>query len=71
MADQSAFDRKQIETSAMSETTGILEQLNLPPAFVSFLRKNQRMLWAIVIVAAVSVTPAPRSNCEATILRIP
>jgi len=56
MADQSAFDRNKIETSAMSETSGILDQLNLPPAVVSFLQKNQRMLWIIVAVLAVSVT---------------
>jgi len=58
MADQSAFDRNQIETSAMSETSGILDQLNLPPAAVSFLRKNQRMLWVIVAVVAASVAAA-------------
>jgi len=58
MADQSAFDRNQIETSAMSETSGILDQLNLPPAAVSFLRKNQRMLWVIVVVVAATVIAA-------------
>ena len=56
MADQSAFDRNQIETKAMSETSGTLDQLNLPPAVVSFLRKNQRMLWVLFVVVALIVT---------------
>jgi predicted negative regulator of RcsB-dependent stress response len=56
MADQSAFDRNQIETSAMSETSGILEQLNLPPALVTYMRKNQRMLWVLLFVVVLIVT---------------
>lgn len=56
MADQSAFDRNHIETSAVSQTSGILDQLNLPPAVISFLRTNQRILWVIVsLVVAVVV----------------
>ncbi len=55
MADQSAFDRNHIETTAVSETSGILDQLNLPPAVNSFLRKNQRTIWIIVSIIVVAV----------------
>jgi len=55
MADQSAFDRNHIETTAVSETSGILDQLNLPPALHSFLRKNQRTIWIIVSIIVIAV----------------
>lgn len=55
MANQSAFNQNRIEESAMSETSGLLDQLNLPPAFIAFLRKNQRTLWIIVAAVAVVV----------------
>lgn len=55
MADQSAFDQQHIEVQAMSEVSGLLDQLNLPPAVISFMRKNQRMLWGIVIAVATVV----------------
>ena len=55
MADQSAFDRNHIETTAVSETSGILDQLNLPPAVHSFLRNNQRTIWVIVSIIVIAV----------------
>ncbi len=59
MADQSSFDRNHIETSAMSETSGVLDQLNLPPAVIGFLRKNQRILWILIaLVTSVVVVVA-------------
>jgi len=59
MAEQSAFDRNHIETSAVSETSGILDELNLPPKLTTFLRVNRRILWVIVsLVAVVVVTGA-------------
>lgn len=59
MAEQSSFDRNHIETSAKVETSGLLEQLNLPPAVVSFVRANQRALWGVaaVITAVVVIVP--------------
>ncbi|HEB68221.1 MAG TPA: tetratricopeptide repeat protein [Desulfobulbus sp.] len=55
MADQSAFDRNRIETSAVSQTSDILDQLNLPPAMTLFLRKNQRAIWVIVSILVITV----------------
>lgn len=48
MAEQSAFDRKNIELKTLSPHTGLLEQFNLPPAVIKFIRRNQRALWMAV-----------------------
>jgi predicted negative regulator of RcsB-dependent stress response len=45
-----------LQEQAAVGTPGVLDQLHLPPAVISFLQKNQRMIWRIVIVAAVAVT---------------
>ncbi|HHL35686.1 MAG TPA: tetratricopeptide repeat protein [Desulfobulbaceae bacterium] len=56
MANQSAFDPNHIKETAVSETSGLLDELNLPPAFIDFLRKNQRTLWFMIAVIAIVVT---------------
>ena len=56
MSDQSAFDIKHIKDTAVSETSGLLDQLNLPPGLIRFLRKNQRTIWIVVAVIATLVT---------------
>lgn len=48
MSERSAFDRQNIEESAVTPEPGLLEQFNLPPDVVTFLRKNQRIIWFIV-----------------------
>jgi len=53
---QSAFDLKHIEETAAVETSGVLDQLNLPPALTNFLRKNQRIIWIVVGIIAAVVT---------------
>lgn len=53
---QSPFDLKHIEETAAVETSGVLDQLNLPPALTDFLRKNQRIIWIVVGVIAAVVT---------------
>ena len=45
-----------LQEQAAVGTPGVLDQLHLPPAAVSFLQKNQRKIWQVVIVAAVAVT---------------
>jgi len=55
MTNQSAFDPNHIKETALSETSGLLDELNLPPAFIAFLRKNQRILWIIIIIVATIV----------------
>lgn len=53
---QSAFDLKHIEETAAVETSGILDQLNLPQPLTDFLRKNQRTIWIVVGIVAAVVT---------------
>jgi predicted negative regulator of RcsB-dependent stress response len=45
-----------LQEQAAVGTPGVLDQLHLPPALITFLQKNQRVIWRIVIVAAVAVT---------------
>jgi predicted negative regulator of RcsB-dependent stress response len=56
MSDQSAFDANHIKEVAVSETSGVLDQLNLPPGLIRFLRKNQRTIWIVVAIIATVVT---------------
>jgi predicted negative regulator of RcsB-dependent stress response len=58
MNQQSAFDRKHIEEEAVAETEGLLDQFNLPPAVISFIRQNQRAIWVVVGCIAVIVIAA-------------
>jgi predicted negative regulator of RcsB-dependent stress response len=53
---QSAFDLKHIEETAAVETSGILDQLNLPQPLTDFLQKNQRTIWIVVGIVAAVVT---------------
>ncbi|MCL7487426.1 MAG: tetratricopeptide repeat protein [Desulfobulbaceae bacterium] len=55
MSQQSAFDRRNIEESAVVPPPGLLEQLNLPPALITFLRKNQRTIWIVTGCIAFAV----------------
>ncbi len=59
MSQQSAFDRQNIEESAVIQPPGLLEQLNLPPVLITFLRKHQLVLWIVTgTIALVVVTGA-------------
>lgn len=55
MSEQSAFNQNQVAQEAYVEPSGVLDQLNLPPAAVSFIRKNKRLLQitAVVVVTVV------------------
>lgn len=55
MSDQSAFNQNQVAENAYVEPSGVLDQLNLPPAVVGFIRKNKRALQVGAIVFAVVV----------------
>ena len=59
MSEQSAFDPSQIAENAYIEPSGVLDQLNLPPGFVKFIRKNKRILQisgSIIAVVVVAVS---------------
>lgn len=49
MAEQSAFDPKSIQLQTLGPPPGLLEQFNLPPRVIKFIRRNQRTLWMVVI----------------------
>lgn len=52
MNEQSAFNQKVVAEQAYSETSGLLDQLNLPPGVIRFIRENQK---AIQITATVLI----------------
>ncbi len=59
MAEQSAFDPKKIELQPLGPAMGLLEQFNLPPKAIAYIRKNQRAIWVVVstcVVLAVAVS---------------
>ncbi len=67
MSDQSAFNQNQVAENAYTETSGVLDQLNLPPGVVSFVRKNKRILQVsgaiiVVVVVAGSLYNSYRTN---------
>lgn len=58
MAEQNAFDRQTIDMNAVVEPEGLLEQFNLPPAFIKFLRNNSKTIWIVISCIAVVVVAA-------------
>ncbi len=67
MSEQSSFNLKQASEEAYVEPSGILDQLNLSPAIVSFLRANKRILQVsavvtVVLVVAISSYKSYRQN---------
>jgi tetratricopeptide (TPR) repeat protein len=57
MAEQSGFNPKNIELQTLGPALGLLEQFNLPPGAIKFIRRNQRTLW-IVVVGCVTLAVA-------------
>lgn len=55
MSEQSSFNLKQASEVAFVEPSGILDQLNLSPSIVSFLRENKRMIQVVVVISVVLV----------------
>lgn len=48
MADHNAFDRNNPLLQPLGPPPGLLEQFNLPPAFIAFVRRNQRAVWLVL-----------------------
>lgn len=56
MSERSAFDQNLVSESAYVEPSGVLDQLNLPPGAVRFIRTNKRILQitgAVVVVGVI------------------
>jgi predicted negative regulator of RcsB-dependent stress response len=59
MAEQSAFDPKKIELQHLGPAMGLLEQFNLPPKAITFIRKNQQAIWVTVsacVILAIAIS---------------
>ena len=52
MADQIAPNPNDIRLQPLGPPPGLLEQFNLPPRAIAFLRRNQRLIWVVVAVCA-------------------
>lgn len=57
MSERSAFEKIHVEESEKADLGGVLEQLNLPPAAVTFVRENKRLV-QILIAAIVIIVVA-------------
>ena len=55
MSEHSAFDKLHVDERDKADLGGVLEQLNLPPAFVAFVRRNQKAIYIGLSVVAVCV----------------
>lgn len=55
MSAQGLFSKKNIESQQPDTRTGLMEELNLPPEMISFVRKNARNLQIGLICIVVSV----------------
>ena len=55
MSAQSLFSKKNIESQQPDTGRGLLEELNLPPELISFIRKNSRNLQICLICIVILV----------------
>ena len=55
MSAQSLFSKKNIKSQQPDTRTGIMEELNLPPEVISFVRKNAKSLQIALICVVVAV----------------
>ncbi len=55
MSEESAFNLKRASEEAYVEPSGVLDQLNLHPSIVSFLRKNKKIIQIVCIVFVILV----------------
>jgi predicted negative regulator of RcsB-dependent stress response len=57
MAGESPFDKLHVEPSKQGDLTGLLEQFNLPPNVIKFIRKNLKIInaaLALVVILTLS-----------------
>ena len=55
MAGESPFEKKFVEESSKADLSGVLDQLNLPPAFREYVRVHQKTIKIAAIIVAVIV----------------
>jgi predicted negative regulator of RcsB-dependent stress response len=67
MAGESAFDKRHVEASALSDVEGLLEHLNLPPAVIKYIRTHKKKLQIaaalfLVMIVALAVYDSYRGK---------
>lgn len=55
MAKEDIFDKEWVDERDKNNLEGLLEQLNLPPAVVKFVKENKRLVQAVAAAAIVIV----------------
>jgi predicted negative regulator of RcsB-dependent stress response len=55
MAKEDIFDKEYVDERDKNSLEGLLEQLNLPPAAVKFVKENKRMVQASIAVLVIAV----------------
>jgi predicted negative regulator of RcsB-dependent stress response len=53
MADDSPFNKLHVEPSTKGDLTGLLEQFNLPPKVITFIRKNLKVIYGVLALIVV------------------
>lgn len=55
MSERSAFEKIHVPESEKADLGGVLEQLNLPPAMVTFVRENKRLVQGGIAAVAIII----------------
>ncbi len=55
MSERSAFEKIHVEESEKADLGGVLEQLNLPPSVVTFVRENKRLVQGCIAAAVIII----------------
>lgn len=55
MAGESAFNKRHVEPSTLSDVEGLLEHLNLPPAAIKYIREHKKTLQIVAGLVLVLV----------------
>ena len=55
MSERSAFEKIHVPESEKADLGGVLEQLNLPPAVVTFVRENKRLVQGCIAAVVIII----------------
>ena len=55
MSEHNAFNKIHVDERDKADLGGVLDQLNLPPAFIEFVRRNQRTIYIVLALLATAV----------------
>lgn len=55
MSEQNVFNKIHVDERDKADLGGVLDQLNLPPAFIEFVRRNQKAIYIVLGLLAIAV----------------